>query len=344
MSATVLISGASGFIALHIVSQLLKQNYKVIGTVRSNEKRAKLLRQFQHNPNLFLEIVPDISQSNAFENVFERHGHEIRYVLHTSSPFYYDTTEYENDLLIPALEGTKNILNSIKRYAADTVKRVVVTSSCTAIITLAKTSDPSVVFTEQSWNEATWENCQVDGINAYFASKKFAEKAAWDFARENAGHIRFKLTTVNPSLVFGPQLFDEDVCEHLNTSCEIINGLIHAPANGTPSDLHSIFTDVRDVAQAHLYAFQREDTAGKRLVVSNGKFGDQDILDILNKDFPQLNGVIPLGKPGTGDQVTSPGATTDNSVTRELLGFEFKSLHQTVHDTAVQILRKENRQ
>lgn len=60
MSVTVLISEASGFIVLHIVSQLLKQNYKVIGTVRSHEKKAKLLRQFQHNPNLFLEIVPDI--------------------------------------------------------------------------------------------------------------------------------------------------------------------------------------------------------------------------------------------------------------------------------------------
>ncbi|EJS43527.1 YDR541C [Saccharomyces arboricola H-6] len=343
MSGTVLVSGASGFIALHIVSELLKQNYKVIGTVRSHEKKEKLRRQFQHNPNLFLEIVPDISQSDAFESVFKKHGREIRYVLHTSSPFYYDTTEYEKDLLIPALEGTKNMLNSIKRHAADTVERVVVTSSCTALITLAKASDPNVVFTEESWNEATWDNCQIDGVNAYFASKKFAEVAAWDFVKENAGHIKFKLTTVNPSLVFGPQLFDEDVREHLNTSCEIINDLIHTPVDATLADFHSICTDVRDVAKAHMYAFQKENTVGKRLVVTTAKFGNQDILDILNKDFPQLNGVIPLGKPGTGDQVTNSGATTDNSVTRKILGFEFKSLCETVHDTAAQILKKENR-
>ncbi|QHS72711.1 carbonyl reductase (NADPH-dependent) SPAR_D07110 [Saccharomyces paradoxus] len=343
MSNSVLVSGASGFIGLHIVSQLLKQDYKVIGTVRSHEKKAKLLRQFQLNPDLSLEIVPDISQPNAFDDVLERRGREIRYVLHTASPFHYDTTEYERDLLIPALEGTKNILNSIKKYAADTVERVVVTSSCTAIITLAKMDDFNVVFTEDSWNEATWESCQIDGINAYFASKKFAEKAAWDFVKENEGHVKFKLTTVNPSLVFGPQLFDEDVQRRLNTSCEIINVLIHTPVDASIPDLHSIFTDVRDVALAHLYAFQKENTIDKRLVVTNGKFGNQDILDILNKDFPQLRGVIPLGKPGTGDQVIDRGSTTDNSVTKKIVGFEFTSLHETVHDTAAQILKKENR-
>lgn len=343
MSNTGLVSGASGFIALHILSQLLKQDYKVIGTVRSHEKEAKLLRQFQHNPNLTLEIVPDISHPNAFDKVLQKRGREIRYVLHTASPFHYDTTEYEKDLLIPALEGTKNILNSIKKYAADTVERVVVTSSCTAIITLAKMNDPSVVFTEESWNEATWESCQIDGINAYFASKKFAEKAAWEFTKENEDHIKFKLTTVNPSLVFGPQLFDEDVHGHLNTSCEMINGLIHTPVNASVPDFHSIFIDVRDVALAHLYAFQKENTAGKRLVVTNGKFGNQDILDILNEDFPQLRGLIPLGKPGTGDQVIDRGSTTDNSATRKILGFEFRSLHESVHDTAAQILKKQNR-
>lgn len=237
----------------------------------------------------------------------------------------------------------KNILNSIKKYAADTVERVVVTSSCTAIITLAKMNDPSVVFTEESWNEATWESCQIDGINAYFASKKFAEKAAWEFTKENEDHIKFKLTTVNPSLVFGPQLFDEDVHGHLNTSCEMINGLIHTPVNASVPDFHSIFIDVRDVALAHLYAFQKENTAGKRLVVTNGKFGNQDILDILNEDFPQLRGLIPLGKPGTGDQVIDRGSTTDNSATRKILGFEFRSLHESVHDTAAQILKKQNR-
>lgn len=162
-------------------------------------------------------------------------------------------------------------------------------------------------------------------------------------SQENEDHIKFKLTTVNPSLVFGPQLFDEDVHGHLNTSCEMINGLIHTPVNASVPDFHSIFIDVRDVALAHLYAFQKENTAGKRLVVTNGKFGNQDILDILNEDFPQLRGLIPLGKPGTGDQVIDRGSTTDNSATRKILGFEFRSLHESVHDTAAQILKKQNR-
>ena len=35
---TVIVSGATGFIAQHVVKQLLAKNYQVIGTVRSTAK------------------------------------------------------------------------------------------------------------------------------------------------------------------------------------------------------------------------------------------------------------------------------------------------------------------
>lgn len=37
-STTVFVSGASGFIAQTLVKQLIEKGYKVVGTVRSNEK------------------------------------------------------------------------------------------------------------------------------------------------------------------------------------------------------------------------------------------------------------------------------------------------------------------
>ncbi|QLQ79348.1 hypothetical protein HG537_0B06960 [Torulaspora globosa] len=341
---TVLISGATGFIAQHIVNELLKQDYKVIGTVRTQEKADKLKKQFGNNPNLSLELVSDIAAPNAFDEVFKKHGSEVKVVLHTASPFFVTSTEYEKDLLIPAVNGTKSILESIKKYAADSVERVVVTSSFAAMLDLEKADDASVVFNEESWNPATWESCQVNGGAAYCGSKKLAEAAAWEFLRENRKAVKFELSTVNPVYVFGPQLFDEDVKDTLNTSCEFINALIHnKPEAKHMQEFRSNYIDVRDVSRAHLVAFQKKEAIGKRLLLTNGRFSYQELEDILNEDFPQLKGKILVGNPGSGKEAYKNMPTIDNTKTREILGYPFKSLKETVDDTAAQILRKDSK-
>lgn len=341
----VLISGATGYIAQHIVDNLLKENYKVIGTVRSESKAEKLKNQFGNNPNFITELVPDIAAPNAFDDVLRKHAKDVKVILHTASPFHFETKDVEKDLLIPAVNGTKSILESVKKYGANTVERVVITSSYAAIFDLARVSDKSVVFTEDSWNPATWKSCQVDPLNAYCGSKKFAEKAAWDFYEENKNLVKFKLSVVNPVYVYGPQMFDEDVTEHLNTSCEIINSLMHAPADlKLDENLHAEYIDVRDVARAHLLAFQKEEAIGQRLGLCGGKFDAQDLVDILNEDFPQLKGKIPTGdNPGHGASVTNSSSTFDNTRSKKILGFKFKTLKESVHDTAAQILKKEGR-
>ena len=82
-NTTVFVSGATGFIALHIVNDLLKAGYKVIGSGRSQEKNNSLLKKFNNNPRLSMEIVEDIAAPNAFDEVFKKHGKEIKIVLHT---------------------------------------------------------------------------------------------------------------------------------------------------------------------------------------------------------------------------------------------------------------------
>lgn len=338
----VLVTGATGFIALHVVSDLLKQDYKVIGTVRSQEKADKLQRQFGNNPNLTLELVADIAAPNAFDSVLKKHGANLKVVLHTASPFFINPTDFEKDLLIPAVNGTKSILESVKKYAASSVERVVITSSFAAVLDLAKDDDGSIVYTEQCWNPATWESCQLNGATAYCGSKKLAETAAWEFQKDNRDAVKFQLSTVNPVYVFGPQLFDEDVSDKLNTSCEIINALVHnKPDTKRTEGLHGQYIDVRDVAKAHLLAFQKEEAIGKRLLLSGGKFAYQDFEDILNEDFPQLKGKILVGTPGSSEETYKTFPSIDNTKTKQILGFSFRSLRETVHDTAAQILKKD---
>lgn len=336
---SVFISGATGFIAQHIVSQLLEQNYKVIGSARSQTKADDLIAKFGNNPNLSMVVVPDVSQLDAFHEAFKTHGKEIKYVLHTASPFHFDVTDIEKELLIPAKNGTLGILESIKAYAADTVERVVVTSSFAAILDFTKVNDKGFTFNESLWNPDTWESSQVNPIVGYCGSKKIAEETAWKFLEENKDTVKFKLSTVNPVYVFGPQNFDSDVKKTLNTSCELINAAIKGGPDAKVAELGGQFIDVRDVAKAHLYAFQKENTIGKRLLMSNGDFNTQDILNTLNADFPALKGKIPVGTPSTGIEGGQLGALVDNSATKKILGFEFISFKQTVDDTAAQILK-----
>jgi nucleoside-diphosphate-sugar epimerase len=84
-----------------------------------------------------------------------------------------------HDFIDPAVQGTLEILKSIKAYAP-TVKRVVLTSSCASVIDFAANpiSSPQRVYTEKDWNPITLEAALAGTPNnAYQASKKFAEKA-----------------------------------------------------------------------------------------------------------------------------------------------------------------------
>lgn len=98
--------------------------------------------------------------------------------------------------------------------------------------------------------------------------------------------------------------------------------------------------DVRDVAKAHILAFQKDELIEQRLMLHAGLFTTQTLLDIINEQFPELKGKIPAGKPGTGnpDDALTP---VDNSKTKKLLGFEFIDLKKDLYDTISQILEAE---
>ena len=339
---SVFVSGATGYIAQHIIAQLLEENYKVIGSVRTQAKADRLARLF-NNPNLSFVIVPDLAKLDAFDEAFREHGKEIKYVLHTASPCFFESDDVVNEILIPARNGTVSILESIKKHAADTVERVVITSSYAATGDITKLRENKEPLTEDCWNDLTWENCQKSASTAYCCSKKTAEKAAWDFLRENKDKVKFKLTTVNPVYVFGPQLFDASVSKVLNLSCEILNCLLQLGPNDKFDEFYGHFIDVRDVAKVHLLAFQREDTAGHRLLLSEGDFDSQDLLNQVNADFPSVRGKIPVGNPEEGVRGKKVIQQVDNTKTKKLLGMEFISFEKSIDDTARQIFKADGR-
>lgn len=342
MTETVFISGASGFIAQHIVKLLISKGFNVVGTVRLTSKGEKLKQNLKSvgSASFEYEIVGDISAPNSFDEVFAKYP-EITVVLHTASPFFYDTTDPEKDLIIPAIKGTENIMNVIKSQVAAgkcNIKRVVITSSDAALYSAEDEQNAKLSFDESSWNDIPYEEAVKDPISAYYGAKSYAEKAAWKIASSAKGFPT--LTAVNPVYVFGPQAFENEVSDKLNTSNEVINSLIQLAPDGSFDNDKGGFIDVRDVARAHLAAFEQPLTFGKRLYMTNGKFSVQMMLDAIHKNFKLK---IPIGTPGSGPNDILTLAKTSNDKTRELLGFEFLLLEAIVVDVVKQILQRQQK-
>ncbi len=339
---TVLLTGASGFIALHILDLLLKKGHHVIGTIRSPEKGEKLKAQFQKehpNSQLEFEIVHDIATEGAFNEVLKNHP-EITDVLHTASPFSFGLNkDLKEAYWVPATQGTKNVLEAIKADAPQ-VKHVVITSSFAAIVNREKGGDKSFIHTEETWNPITWDD--VDGeAKAYTASKKLAEELAREFVEDE--NPNFTLTTVNPPYVFGPQKFEDSLVNpNLNTSAEIVNKLL----SSSPNDTHffeqpfGTSVDVRDVALLHVLPIENDELAGKRLFPTQAAFNGQVLLNIINKEFPELNGKIAKGSPeGAEEKVKETETFYDTSKTLKWAGIkQWIPLEQTLKDAVSQIL------
>lgn len=336
--STVLVSGASGFIALHTVQELIKKGYNVVGSVRSVEKGEYVKKAA--GGNFSYEIVKDITEDGAFDEFVKKHL-DATVFLHTASPFHYDYSDVENDFLKPAVYGTKNALLAIKNYGPN-IKRVVITSSFAAIASRDQSMQPDLVLDENSWNDLTWEKVLENPAFGYNGSKAFAERAAWDFVKTEKPN--FVLSTVNPVLVFGPQPTDTFNTEKLNTSSEVINKILKSKS---PQDevapLNSMAVDVRDVAKAHLVAFEKDEAKEKRLFLNSGLFTQQKILDVLHEKFPKQTENVPVGKPGSGAEEIAKAAKKNNDKTRAIMGFELISVEQTIADSARQLLQVEGR-
>ncbi|CAK9435499.1 uncharacterized protein LODBEIA_P02260 [Lodderomyces beijingensis] len=325
----VFITGATGFIAQHIIKLLLEHGHQVVGSVRSQRKGEALLSRIprQYAGQFKYEVVPELASPDAFDATLQRHR-DIRFLFHTASPCTFDTVHHEQELIIPAVNGTRNIFEAAHKYCPH-LKRIVITSSDSAIFSNVDERNNKLFFNEQSWNSMKYEDALGDSVSAYYMSKVLAEKSAWDFIATRKPV--FDLVAVNPSYVYGPQAFECDP-ENLNVTSAMIGNLLKCKYQIEIGG----YIDVRDIAKAHLFAMERDEARGRRLFMTNGYFSTQMMLDFINQHFPQLN--LPKGNVGSGERDVSVLARVDNSATKQLLGWQFGSLETAVVDTVQQIL------
>jgi len=325
----VLVTGATGFIGLHCIHQLLNQGYAVNGSLRSPKRKDEIIEALKNkntpieNLNLF---VFNLTEDNGWDEGMQG----CDYLLHIASPL--SVKAYDDDFFVkPAVAGVKRAFKFAKKH---NIKKVVLTSSVAAII---ETDEEKEYFDENDWSDI---DCRE--ISSYAKSKTMAERAAWDFIKEHQNP--FELAVINPGLVTGPSLTG-DLGESNKAIEMVVTGKMPVAI-----PMNFGFVDVRDVATAHILAMQNESSNGERFALSEKDLSYKEIAKILRdngfKKAPRISVPIWIAKFLANFnkelKITVPfmGKTRSLSKTskaKDVLGWDPRPAEESIIDVANQI-------
>ncbi|KAH9896111.1 D-lactaldehyde dehydrogenase [Cubamyces lactineus] len=332
--ATVLVTGANGYIGLWAVLELLARGYTVRGAVRSASKvdvlAALVARKQPDAIHRFTGyVVPDITAPGAFDDAVK--GADG--VVHTASPVSPPVDDPEV-YIRPAVEGTVGILASALKT---NVQRVVIVSSIASIA--SGTVAPPGVYTEEQWNEQAIKTVEEQGkaaprIIKYNASKTLAERAAWAFLDKHKAEAKFDLCMINPSWVFGP-LADDTLPSPSAlpaTPSHFYNMLFAADRpvaleDREPQCLN--YVDVRDVTEMLIRALEVPEAGGERIIANTEAVKWEEWL-LANQELkllPSLETVDP-----TAAKEHPPHVFFANDKSKRIFGIKLRNVRDTFKD------------
>ncbi|KAL3732665.1 hypothetical protein ACJRO7_029333 [Eucalyptus globulus] len=294
----VCVTGAAVYIASWFVKLLLQRGYTVKATVRnpSDPNKTQHLLELGGAKERLHIFKGELQEEGSFDSIVD--GCEA--VFHTASPVFFSASNPEAEIVNPGVEGTLNILRSCAKVPS--IKRVVLTSSMAAVVCNGKP------LTSDLW---------------YVLSKTLAEKAAWDFAREN----RMDLVVINPGHVIGPLLQPT-----INLSMEMILNLINGAQ--TFPNISYKFVDVRDVAHAHILALENPSASG-RYCMAGEAIHCHGVLKILHNFYPTLH--LPEKCENDKPYESAPRVSREQI---EGLGVKFIPLEVSLRDTVESLKEK----
>jgi len=242
----VLVTGGSGFVALHVIQQLLNKDYQVRTTLRSLTKKDEVFTSLQYAGISNFENLEfteaDLTADTGWNEVMK----DVQYVMHIASPIHLQLPKHEDEMIRPAVDGTLSVLKAASEAG---VKRVVMTSNFGAVGYSHK--DPHTLITEESWTDPNEK-----GLSAYNKSKVMAERAAWDFIHQDNSDL--ELVVINPTAIFGPSF-----SEKLSSGFELLKNMLDGSMKAIPN-MELAIVDVRDLADLHIRAMKNPDAKKQR--------------------------------------------------------------------------------
>lgn len=250
--STVLVTGGSGFVGSHAILQLLAAGHRVRTTVRNAAREPDvraLLTAGGAAPDAPLAfVVADLERDAGWADAVGG----CDYVLHVASPFPPGAPRHEDELIVPAREGTLRVLRAARDAG---VRRTVITSSFAAV-GYGHRSRPT------PFDESDWTDLRGADVQPYMKSKTLAERAAWDFLAREGGAL--ELAVVNPVGIFGPVLGP-----NYSGSIALVKRLLDGAMPAVPR-IHFGVVDVRDVVDLHVRAMTHPAARGERFIATSG--------------------------------------------------------------------------
>ena len=259
----VLVTGASGFIGLHCIAQLLQAGYQVRGSLRSRARESEIRNALSKvvNTENRLEICElDLLKDDGWDEAVSG----CDYVMHVASPLLDREPKDQDEIIRPAHDG---LMRAIKSSVRNKVKRFVMTSSFSAI-GYGHVKD---VFDESHWTDTTQK------IGAYNKSKAIAEKAMWDYLDSLKDEEKIEAVAINPTLVIGASLSDD-----VGTSNIFLQKMLDGSYPVVPK-VHFGYVTVKDTAKAHVAAMTHPHASGKRFILAERCMWLYEVNKILRK-------------------------------------------------------------
>lgn len=175
----ILVTGASGFLAAHVIDSILAlTDCRIRCTLRNLNKKDEMLKRFNTEQKERVEFVQVTSlESDDLSTALKG----VEFIAHIASPFQINVKDVEKDLLLPAVKGTMNVL----QYAAkqSSIKRIAITSSFAAVL------DPlngaamrkDYTYSSKDWNPITWKQAiEYGGEESFsYTASKALVSAKW---------------------------------------------------------------------------------------------------------------------------------------------------------------------
>jgi nucleoside-diphosphate-sugar epimerase len=310
--APVLVTGGSGFVASHLVHRLLARGCTVRASVRDLDRADKVepLRRLARDLTGTLELFEaDLLEPGSFDEAMS--GCQV--VFHVASPFLLpeQIKDPRRDVLDPALEGTRNILDAVDRTPS--VERLVLTSTVGAIF-----GDYVDVqeMKDQTLTEDYFNTTSTLANNPYHYAKTVAELEAWSAVDKQD---RWTMVTINPGLVLGPSLGTTSDSGSLFLMNELMSGhFFYGAAN-----FSFTFVDVRDVAEAHIRAAELDTASGRYILARPEMVSMGQMARIIRERHPARIGLPKHSLPDVAVRLLGPlfGLTPD--YIRKHLGIRF---------------------
>lgn len=332
----ILVTGASGFVGEHLVSQLLQSGQSVRVLCR-NTKRLGQHGILTSDQIAGLNCVEgDLTDFHALEAASEG----VQTIFHCAAFISYDPRE-RDEMFDINIRGTANVVNAALHAGA---KRLVHVSSIAA---LGQPEEAGMTIDEK----ASWK---TDKHNSNYAISKFySEMEAWRGMAEG-----LEVIVVNPSVILGAGRVESGSNQLFR---KVYEGLRFYSPGSTG------FVDVRDVARA-MIMLNEQNLIGKRWVLNAHNLTYKSLFEQMafkmGKKAPLYEAQAWMGNLAwrvnaiwsriVGKRVFISRETMQSAFTRKqfggtaigkhVAGFSYRSLDQTLADGAASAIHSANNQ